>query len=226
MIEHVHRVAVDSGAERVAIATDDERITAVCRAFGAEVVVTRPDHASGTDRLAEAASLLDLADDQVVVNLQGDEPLLPSQLLSEAAATLDGEQLAPMGTLATPVRDVHEAFDPNVVKVVHDGTGYALYFSRAPIPWDRERYGSQPAAPAAGTLRHLGIYAYRVGFLKTYPGLAAAPLERLESLEQLRALWHGYRIRLAEVTRTPGPGVDTPEDVDRVERALRSGPAL
>lgn len=223
MIEYVHRVAVDSGATRVAVATDDERITAACQAFGAEVVVTRADHASGTDRLAEAASLLRLDDDEVVVNLQGDEPLLPPTLPSEAAATLDGERVAPMGTLATAVRDVREALDPNVVKVVRDAQGYALYFSRAPIPWDRTGYGTEAAVPAAGTLRHLGIYAYRVGFLKTYPKLAPAPIERVESLEQLRALWHGYRIRLAEATRAPGPGVDAPEDVTRVEQALRSG---
>lgn len=221
MIEHVHAAAAASGASKVVVATDDERIASACRAFGAEAVMTSAGHASGTDRLAEAAARLGLADDEVVVNLQGDEPLLPPTLLVEAAATLDGEVKAPMGTLATPVTESREAFDPNVVKVVSDADGYALYFSRAPIPWWRDAYGGADPLPADGTLRHLGIYAYRVAFLRQYPGLPVSPLERLESLEQLRVIWNGYRIRIAVASTVPGPGVDTPEDIERVEAALR-----
>lgn len=218
MIEHVHAAAVASGARRVAVATDDRRIAEVCRSFGAETVMTRADHASGTERLAEAAERLGLVDDAVVVNLQGDEPLLPPTLLAEAAATLDGA--APVGTLATPVRYAREVFDPNVVKVVRDRDGHALYFSRAPVPWWRARYGDGEPAAAQGTLRHLGIYAYRVAFLRAYPRLEVSPLEQLESLEQLRVLWNGHRIRVSLASALPGPGVDTPEDVARVEEAL------
>ncbi|MBA1149416.1 3-deoxy-manno-octulosonate cytidylyltransferase [Ectothiorhodospiraceae bacterium WFHF3C12] len=220
MIERVYAAAAASGARRVAVATDDERIATACRGFGAEVVMTAPDHVSGTDRLAEAATRLRLKDEEIVVNLQGDEPLLPPTLLAEAASSLDGEGAARMGTLATPVMDVAEVFEPNAVKVVCDRAGYALYFSRAPIPWERDGYAGAPRAPAEGTLRHLGIYAYRVGFLRIYPELEVSPLERLESLEQLRVLWNGYRIRVARASTLPGPGVDTPEDIGRVERAL------
>lgn len=220
MIQRVHGAAAESGAARVAVATDDERIAAACRDFGAEVVMTAASHASGTDRLAEAAAALGLGEDEVVVNLQGDEPLLPPTLLAEAAATLDGERTAAMGTLATPVLEPREVFDANVVKVVCDAAGYALYFSRAPIPWWRDGYAAGTSVPADGTLRHLGIYAYRVSFLRRYPDLAASPLEGLESLEQLRVLWNGYRIRVAEASTVPGPGVDTPEDIARVEAAL------
>lgn len=226
MIQRVYAAAAESGAARVAVATDDERIAAACREFGAEVVMTAASHASGTDRLAEAAAALALGDDEVVVNLQGDEPLLPPTLLAEAAATLDGDEIAAMGTLATPVLEPREVFDANVVKLVRDAAGYALYFSRAPIPWWRDGYAAATGAsvPAEGTLRHLGIYAYRVSFLRRYPELPASPLERLESLEQLRVLWNGYRIRVAEASTIPGPGVDTPEDIARVEAALtRSG---
>jgi len=225
MIRRVHDAAAASGAARVAVATDDRRIAETCRDFGAEVIMTRSEHASGTHRLAEAAHRMGLADDTVVVNLQGDEPLLPPLLLAEAAETLADPDVAEMGTLATPLAEAAQAFDPNVVKVVCDRLGNALYFSRAAIPWDRDGYAQGASAAATGALRHIGVYAYRADFLRRYPSLEEAPMERTESLEQLRALWHGFRIRVRQAAVLPGPGVDVPEDVARVEAALRAGPA-
>lgn len=217
MLEHVWRRACEAGAGAVVIATDDERIAAAARGFGADVCLTAADHASGTDRLAEVAAMRAWADDDVIVNLQGDEPLTPPTLLAQVADDLAARGDASIATLATPLAAHERADDPDLVKVVTDADGYALYFSRAPIPWWRD---GGPAAPAPASLRHLGIYAYRAGFLRAFTGLAPAPLERAERLEQLRALWHGYRIHVLEAAALPGAGIDTPGDVERVEHAL------
>lgn len=217
LLEHVWRRACEAGADAVVVATDDERIATVARAFGADVCLTAADHASGTDRVAEVAAARGWADDDIVVNLQGDEPLTPPALLAQVAADLGERADASVATLATPLDTDGRADDPDLVKVVTDARGYALYFSRAPIPWWRD---GRPAAPDPATLRHLGIYAYRAGFLRAFAGLAPAPLERAERLEQLRALWHGYRIHVVEAAAIPGAGIDAPGDVEQVERAL------
>ena len=222
MIRHVHARASESGAARVIIATDDERIEAVCRDFGAEVVRTRADHVSGTDRLAEVAEREGIADDTVVVNLQGDEPLMPPAMIAQVAEALARRPAAEIATLATPVGGREDVFDPNVVKVVRDRGGYALYFSRAPIPWHRDGFGREDAPLAAEYLRHLGIYAYRAAFLRAYPSLSEVELERVESLEQLRALFHGHRIYVDIAAQAPAPGVDTPADLEKVAAILRA----
>jgi 3-deoxy-manno-octulosonate cytidylyltransferase (CMP-KDO synthetase) len=223
MVEHVHRRACESGAAQVVIATDDARIETAARSFGADVVMTSPEHPSGTDRLAEVVERMGWADDAVVVNLQGDEPLMPPALVRQVAGNLAAHADAAIATLYTPIENAAEFFDPNVVKLVGDADGYALYFSRAPIPWARDAFavdrGRLPAGLSAR--RHLGLYAYRASFLRAYRQLAPAPLEGIEMLEQLRALWHGYRIHVAEALGQPGPGVDVEGDAQRVERLLR-----
>jgi 3-deoxy-manno-octulosonate cytidylyltransferase (CMP-KDO synthetase) len=180
--------------------------------------MTRSDHATGTDRLAEAAAALGLAQDAIVVNVQGDEPLLSPALIRAVALRLAAEPDAAIATACHAIEDPAEAFNPNVVKVVLDHAGYALYFSRATIPWARDAFAADRRQLPAGLplYRHYGLYAYRVGFLRRYPSLAAAPPERFEALEQLRALWHGYRIVVSVTRGAPAPGVDTQEDLDRV----------
>ena len=225
MIRHVWERAVASGATRVVVATDDARVEAAGRDFGAEVLVTRADHRSGTDRIAEVAERLGWADDTVVVNLQGDEPTMPPALLRQVAADLAAHPDAAMATLGVPITGRDELFDPNVVKAVVDGMGWALYFSRAPIPWHRDSFPTARALPpGVGFVRHLGLYAYRAGFLRAFVAWPAAPLEQCEALEQLRALWHGARIRLGLACEAPGPGVDTPGDLDAVRRSLAADP--
>ncbi|MGH8560814.1 MAG: 3-deoxy-manno-octulosonate cytidylyltransferase, partial [Nevskiales bacterium] len=195
MIEHVHRVAQASGASQVIVATDDERVAAVVRGFGGEVCMTEASHQSGTDRLNEVAQRLGWAEDVIVVNLQGDEPLMPAALLAQAARELAEHPDAHISTLAGRFDTVEEWRDPNVVKVLRDIEGYALYFSRAPIPWDRDGFArSAPALPQDMTWRHIGLYAYRVGVLRRFSRLPASAIERIEALEQLRALHHGLRI--------------------------------
>lgn len=222
MIQHVHERALESGAARVFVATDDARIADVARGFGATVAMTRADHPSGTDRLAEVIEQQALHDPEIVVNLQGDEPLMPPSLIRQVAAALAQRPDADMATLATPIVERADVFNPNVVKVVRDRNGCALYFSRAPIPWDRDNFSQQQTEQlTAGYLRHLGIYGYRVNFLRRYPGLSEVELERAESLEQLRALWHGARIYVDVANDLPGPGVDTPEDLEKVARLMR-----
>jgi 3-deoxy-manno-octulosonate cytidylyltransferase (CMP-KDO synthetase) len=216
MVVRVCERAAQSGAAQVHVATDDERIAAAVRAHGHSVLMTRADHPSGTDRLAEAASQLGLEDDALVVNLQGDEPLMRPQLVSEVAAVLEQRKGAVVSTACHPIHDSQSLSNPNVVKVVLDAQGYALYFSRAQIPYPRE-------AGHAGWYRHAGIYAYRAGFLKEYCGLEPAPLERAEALEQLRILWHGYRIAVAISAAEIPPGVDTPQDLEAVRRMLTGG---
>lgn len=224
MIVHVARRALAAGASDVVVATDDARIAAALAGSGVRAVMTRADHASGSDRLAECASAFGWSDDTIVVNLQGDEPLAPASGIRAVAAALAKSE-APMATLATPVRTVEELFDPNAVKVVVDAGGRALYFSRAPVPWPRDAFAGRRDVlpPAMPFLRHIGIYAYRAGFLRRFAALPRTPLEQVESLEQLRALEHGFSIAVREAPEPFPPGVDTPEDLARVERLLGSG---
>lgn len=206
---------------RAVVACDSASIQAVCQAHGIEAVLTRSDHPSGSDRLAEACELLGLQDDNIVVNVQGDEPLIDPQLIADVATLLQNTPQASMSTAAHVIDNVDEFRNPNVVKVVLDVNQMALYFSRAPIGWWRDGSvaGLPELPPSPQALRHIGIYAYRVGFLKQFPLLPQAPIEVCEALEQLRALWHGHRIAVHVTTQAPGPGVDTPEDLARV-RAL------
>ncbi|MBI5040068.1 MAG: 3-deoxy-manno-octulosonate cytidylyltransferase [Gammaproteobacteria bacterium] len=223
MVEHVYRRACESGAEQVVIATDDTRIETVARGFGAAVEMTKPEHPSGTDRLAEVVERLGWPDDTIIVNLQGDEPLMPPALVRQVADNLATQPQAAIATLCTPIIAAAEFFDPNVVKLVSDAAGFALYFSRAPIPWSRDAFAVSREQLPTGVAhrRHLGLYAYRASFLRAYRGLTPAPLESIEMLEQLRALWHGYKIHVAETVTQPGPGVDVEADALRVEQALR-----
>ena len=216
MVVRVAERAQLSGAARIIVATDHDEIAAACIAHGVEVRMTRGDHPSGTDRIAEVARALELADDAVVVNLQGDEPLIDPALLAATAALVGAG--VPMATCAHPISDVADVFNPNVVKVVLDKHGRALYFSRAAIPWHRDAFAQSRDALPAGyqPLRHIGLYAYSNAFLQTYPGLEAAPLEGTEALEQLRVLWHGYPIAVHITDSAPAAGVDTPEDLERV----------
>jgi len=224
MIVRVAERARASGAARVVVATDDARIRDAVESHGFEGVITRADHPTGTDRLAEAAVQLALPASGIVVNVQGDEPLLEPALIREMAALLEGAADAAIATACHPITDAREAFNPNVVKVALDARNYALYFSRATIPWARDAFAARTDELPAGLplYRHYGLYAYRVAFLLDYPRLPPSPLERFEALEQLRALWHGHRIVVAVTTGTPAPGVDTPEDLARV-RALYAG---
>ena len=225
MVVRVAERARAGGAQRVVVATDDARIADAVRSHGFEAVMTRGDHPTGTDRLAEAANLLALDDAAIVVNVQGDEPLLEPALMREVAQTLSAHSDAAIATACHLIEDPTEAFNPNVVKVVLDGAGYALYFSRATIPWARDAFAGDrlQLPPGLPLYRHYGLYAYRVSFLRLYPTLPPAPIERFEALEQLRALWHGYRI-VARVTRgAPAPGVDTPEDLERVRALFAQG---
>lgn len=220
IIRHVVERARESGAERVLVATDDRRILERCAALGVEAVATRSDHPSGTDRLAEVAATLELADDAIVVNVQGDEPLMPPEFIRQVAEELAARPDIPVATLVTPLTSTDELHDPNVVKAVRSAQGQALYFSRAPIPWDRDHNGTPEPAALGSWWRHLGIYAYRAGFLRAYPQLPVAPIEQVESLEQLRVLWHGLAIHAGEVSGDTGPGVDTPADLDKVAAHL------
>ncbi|MDQ5908424.1 MAG: 3-deoxy-manno-octulosonate cytidylyltransferase [Pseudomonadota bacterium] len=221
LIEHVYQRALASGAVEVVIATDDPRIREVAEGFGATVCMTSPEHLSGTDRLAEVAERLGWPEDAVVVNVQGDEPHLPSALIQQVAAGLAAHPDAGIATVCARIHDPGELFDPNVVKVVRDAQDYALYFSRAPIPWHREAFGQgrvgERELPTGDWFRHIGLYAYRVAVLTRYPHLSPAPAEQIESLEQLRALWHGIRIYVAEAVEKPPPGVDTEADLARAE---------
>jgi 3-deoxy-manno-octulosonate cytidylyltransferase (CMP-KDO synthetase) len=204
---------------RIVVAADHARILEACARFGVEAVLTRQDHASGSDRLAEACDLLGLADADIVVNVQGDEPLIDPALVQAVAELLQSQRAASMGTAAHPIDSVEDFKNPNVVKVVLNAAGMALYFSRAPIAWWRDGNAdgihalTQPAP-----LRHIGIYSYRAGFLRLFPKLAQAPIEITEALEQLRALWHGHQIAVHTSHTAPGAGVDTPEDLERVRK--------
>lgn len=211
MIVHVCERAAKSGAVSVHVATDDQRIAEAVRAHGHQAVMTRADHESGTDRLAEAARRLKLKARDIVVNVQGDEPLIPPKLIARVAGLLQKKQKANIATACHPVSEA-EAASPNVVKVVLDAEGFALYFSRSRIPY--------PRASGAACYRHAGIYGYRVGFLRTFSRLKVAPLEKAEALEQLRALWHGHRIAVLVSETEIAPGVDTPQDLEAVRRIV------
>ena len=213
MVVRVCERAAQSGASEVHVATDDERIAAAVRAAGYSALRTRADHASGTDRIAEASQALRLEEGETVVNLQGDEPLMEPGLIAQVAAALERDREAAMATACHRLHDAAAASSPNVVKVVLDAKSRALYFSRAQIPYPREA--------GAQWFRHAGLYAYRVGFLLSFAALVPSPLEKAEALEQLRALWHGYRIAVVVSEREIPPGVDTPEDLDAVRRILQ-----
>lgn len=218
LIRHVYERACASAAAEVVVATDDERIATACRSFGAEVAITRSDHHSGSDRIAEVISLRGWAGDSIVVNLQGDEPCMPSTLVDQVARDLAGHGRVGMATLAYPIEDAETLFDPHVVKVVTDARGYALYFSRAPVPWHRDEFlaGGKRLPGSVRFLRHIGLYSYRAGFLERFVDWDPAPLELAESLEQLRVLWHGEGIHVTRAEEEPGPGVDTVDDIPRV----------
>jgi 3-deoxy-manno-octulosonate cytidylyltransferase (CMP-KDO synthetase) len=213
MIQWVYGQALQSGASQVVVATDDERIAAACRGFGAPVEMTSPEHASGTDRIAELAERFGWAEQQIVVNVQGDEPLISPLCIAQTARLLGWHPAATIATLTAPLGDEAEFRDPNFVKVVTDKDGWALYFSRAPIPWPRD--GGLPLAR-----RHVGLYAYRAGGLKAISAAPPCALEQTERLEQLRALWLGFRIIVADAVEPPSPHVDTEEDLLRVRRYL------
>jgi 3-deoxy-manno-octulosonate cytidylyltransferase (CMP-KDO synthetase) len=217
MVVRVAERARESGAARIIVATDHPDILAACAAHGVEARMTRSDHPSGTDRIAEVAREIGLAMDEVVVNLQGDEPLIDPALLAACASRISAE--VPMATCAHPLHAAADVFNPNVVKVVLDKAGRALYFSRATIPWHRDAFAASRETLPGGyaPLRHIGLYAYSNAFLQAYPGLEPAPLEHIEALEQLRVLWHGYPIAVHVTGSAPEAGVDTPEDLARVQ---------
>jgi len=225
MIQWVYERCGRSRAAAVIVATDDDRIASAARAFGATVAMTLATHASGTDRIAEVARAQRWSDADVVVNVQGDEPLIPPTLVDQVAALLLSHADAHMATLAAPLTALEQFLDPNVVKVVTDSSGRALYFSRAPIPWHRDHApaGMSSQTSFAGARRHIGIYAYRVGALLKLASLSPTPLESAEKLEQLRALENGFQIRVAEAAEPPGPDVNTPEDLERVAARLGAG---
>jgi len=225
MIQHVYERACESRASQVVIATDDGRIAAAGEEFGAEVCMTSESHRSGSDRIAEVVRRLGWADETIVVNLQGDEPTMPPALIHQVALDMDAHEQAGVTTLCTPITERDTLFDPHVVKVVTDAEGYALYFSRAPIPWHRDEFQRQMTTlpEDMGFARHIGLYAYRAGYLERYVSWPPSPLEQAESLEQLRVLWHGGRIHVSGAGEVPGHGVDTAADLARVRGQFEHG---
>jgi 3-deoxy-manno-octulosonate cytidylyltransferase (CMP-KDO synthetase) len=226
MVVRVAQRASASSAQRVVVAADNSAIVQACQDHGVEAILTRSDHASGSDRLAEACELLGLAGQDVVVNVQGDEPLIDPALIDSVADKLQAHSEASMSTAAHPIESVADFTNPNVVKVVLDSGGFALYFSRAPVPWWRDAFATGVQdLPQPRPLRHVGIYGYRADFLRLFPRLPQAPIELAEALEQLRALWHGHRIAVQVTATAPGAGVDTPEDLERVRAMWRNAGA-
>lgn len=225
MIQHVVERAEASGAAEVIVATDDMRVKEGVDKFGGRVMMTSNEHSSGTERLAEVIEQLALAENEVVVNVQGDEPFIPPEIIRQVADNLANQRQAPMATLAVPITDAEDIFNPNTVKVVTDAAGYALYFSRAAIPWDREHFSAERATNVVTEHyhRHIGIYAYRAGFVRRYVEWQPSPIEQLESLEQLRVLWHGERIHVAEAILAPATGIDTEEDLQRARKLAGDG---
>lgn len=224
MLQHVYECARRSDAEEIVIATDDERIATAARSFGAVVCMTSAEHTSGTERLAEVVEKSRWDDDTLIVNLQGDEPLMPAALINQVANDLAVHESASITTLAYPLETSENETDPHIVKVVLNSEGYALYFSRAPIPWHRDPLETGSGLPGVNPmLHHLGLYAYRAGFLRHFSELSHAPLEVFEKLEQLRALWHGMKIHVGIASEIPAPGIDTEEDLARVEGLLGPG---
>ncbi|MGL4930174.1 MAG: 3-deoxy-manno-octulosonate cytidylyltransferase [Plesiomonas sp.] len=220
MILHVMEKAQQSGAERVIVATDHPDVAAVVIAAGGEVCMTRADHNSGTERLAEVIEHYNFADDTIIVNVQGDEPLIPPVIIRQVANNLAQANQARMATLSVRIEDAEEVFNPNAVKVLTDQQGYALYFSRAAIPWDRDNFARTQTQIGDFYQRHIGIYAYRAGFIRQYVNWAPSQLEQIESLEQLRVLWYGEKIHVAVAEQAPPAGVDTQEDLDKVRQIL------
>jgi 3-deoxy-manno-octulosonate cytidylyltransferase (CMP-KDO synthetase) len=218
MVVRVAQRAALSAATQVVVAADSPQIVKACEEHGVRVLLTQVNHPSGSDRLAEASQLLGLSAQDMVVNVQGDEPLIDPQLINDVASLLNQHPHASMSTAAHPIHDLAEFTNPNVVKVVIDQAQLAMYFSRAPIPWWRDGFANGVnSLPQPAALRHIGIYGYRVGFLQSFPQLPPAPVEQGEALEQLRALWHGHKIAVHVTDKAPGPGVDTPEDLARVQ---------
>jgi 3-deoxy-manno-octulosonate cytidylyltransferase (CMP-KDO synthetase) len=226
MIQHVHERASSSESQQVIIATDDVRIQQAAEAFGAIVCMTSTEHRSGTERLAEVIETMHIDDADIIVNVQGDEPLMPTICINQVATALANTPEANVATLCTPINSHDQLFDPHVVKVVRDSNDMALYFSRAPIPWHREEFSAGPdSLPSDNTpyYRHIGLYAYRAGYIREYVTLAACDLEQAESLEQLRVLYHGGRIVCVEAHEVPGPGVDTEADLEKVVALFDDG---
>lgn len=219
MVVRVMERAVRSGADRVIVATDHQEVFDAVIAAGGEACMTRENHHSGTERLAEVIDKYQFADDEIIVNVQGDEPLIPEQIIKQVADNL-ADSNAGMATLAVQIQNAEEAFNPNAVKVVMDSQGYALYFSRATIPWERDRFMQSTESIGEHFLRHIGIYAYRAGFIRRYIQWSPSPLESIEMLEQLRVLWYGEKIHVAKALQAPGTGVDTPEDLDAVRKVF------
>ncbi|MBD1228787.1 3-deoxy-manno-octulosonate cytidylyltransferase [Xenorhabdus griffiniae] len=219
MVVRVMERAVRSGADRVIVATDHQAVFDAVIAAGGEACMTRENHHSGTERLAEVIDKYQFADDEIIVNVQGDEPLIPEQIIKQVADNL-ADSNAGMATLAVQIQDAEEAFNPNAVKVVMDSQGYALYFSRATIPWERDRFMQSTESIGEHFLRHIGIYAYRAGFIRRYIQWTPSPLESIEMLEQLRVLWYGEKIHVAKALQAPGTGVDTPEDLEAVRKVF------
>ena len=221
MVQHVYEKALASGASRVVVATDHQAIFDAVKNFNGEVVMTSKEHGSGTARLAEVVHKLSLSDDSIVVNVQGDEPLIPPENILQVAQLLANDD-APMATLSVAIKDVDEAFNPNAVKVIADKSDNAIYFSRATIPYDRERFLNQTDITEIGPYyqRHIGIYAYRAGFINDYIAMDVSPIEQIESLEQLRVLYHGYKIKIQTAKVEPHPGVDTPDDLLKINSYL------
>ncbi|MFQ2824732.1 MULTISPECIES: 3-deoxy-manno-octulosonate cytidylyltransferase [Aeromonas] len=219
MVQHVVEKALQSGADRVIVATDDARVQQALQSTGVEVCMTSPDHQSGTERLAEVCRHYGFAADNIIVNVQGDEPLIPPAIIRQVADNL-AAATAPMATLSVPIKDAEEAFNPNAVKVVTDKDGYALYFSRASIPWDRDRFANSLEQIGDYYQRHIGIYAYRAGFIQRYVDWAPSVLEQVEALEQLRVLWYGEKIHVAQALEAPPVGVDTLADLEKVRAFL------
>jgi len=229
MVVRVAQRASQSNALRVVVAADDASIVSACKGHGVEAILTRQDHPSGTDRLAEACEQLGLDGDDIIVNVQGDEPLIDPALIDAVASVLALHPEAAMSTATHEIDSLDDFLNPNVVKVVLDAQGNALYFSRAPIPWWRDgsvNRAPPSALPSPAPLRHIGIYGYRAGFVRKFPSLPPAPVEATEALEQLRALWHGHRIAVHVAHAAPGPGIDTPEDLARVRALFASKPPL
>ena len=223
MVVRVAKRAALSNASEVVVAADSLEIVHACQAHGVRAILTHMDHPSGSDRLAEASALLGLDPNDLVVNVQGDEPLINPELINQVAHLLDQRPTASMSTAAHEIHELAEFTNPNVVKVIIDQAQLALYFSRAPIPWWRDGFAKGiQSLPQPAPLRHIGIYAYRAGFLQNFPSLPPAPIETGEALEQLRALWHGYKIAVHITPEAPGPGVDTPEDLARVRALLKT----
>ncbi|MCW8994493.1 MAG: 3-deoxy-manno-octulosonate cytidylyltransferase [Psychromonas sp.] len=221
MIERVAEQALKSGAKQVIVATDDQRIvTALEHVKNIEVCMTSKDHESGTDRLAEVCRKYQFAEDEIIVNVQGDEPLIPPAVISQVATNLYNNSSASVATLSAPINEFADVFNANAVKVVTDKNNMALYFSRATIPWDRDNFTvqnqSQQTVNSCNLQRHIGIYAYRVNFLAEYAQLSVSPLELIEKLEQLRVLWHGFKIHVQQACDVPPAGVDTSDDLQRV----------